>query len=267
MRRGYADTDVGQIHYREQGEGDPVVMLHHTASSSITFHRVLPLLAKRFRAIAVDTPGFGASDGPGEIPGGMDFYAGALAGLLDDLGLERVRLVGLRTGASVALELAATQPERVEKLVLCTALFLQTEEDKRYWREEFSIPKVWEPDGRGDFLDDHVLEWVGYFAREEDPEQYLLELTAALQAGPNYWWAYRSVAAHDAYALLPNVKAPLLFVNVPEDNQYDLTRRAHEATEGSEYVELPAIQPGGRGWVGFATEFPDEFAAALLEFL
>ena len=267
MRRGYADTEVGQIHYREQGEGDPVLLLHHTASSSVTFQRVLPILAERFRAIAVDTPGFGSSDGPTEIPGGMDYYAGVIEGVLDDLGLERARIVGVRTGASVGLQLAATRPERVEKLVLCTTLFLQTEEDKRYWREEFSIPKMWEPDGRGQFLDDHVLDWVSYFARDDDPEQYLRELIAALQAGPNYWWAYRSVAEHDSYALLPEVKAPLLFVNVLDDNQYDLTRRAHEATAGSKYVELPGPDPDKPGWVGFATQYPEEFGAALLAFL
>ena len=50
MRRNYADTEVGQIHYRTVGEGEPIVMLHHTASSSITFHRVMPLLADRYPA-------------------------------------------------------------------------------------------------------------------------------------------------------------------------------------------------------------------------
>tara|TARA_B100000686_G_C16327680_1_gene731518 strand:- start:135 stop:734 length:600 start_codon:yes stop_codon:yes gene_type:complete len=197
----------------------------------------------------------------------MDFYAGAIGSVLDNLGLDQVHLVGVRTGASVALELAASQPQRVKKLVLCTTLFLQTDEDKRYWREEFSVPKMWEPDGRGAFLDDHVLDWVSYFAREDDPDQYLLELIAALQAGPNYWWAYRSVSKHDAYDRLPDVRSPLLFVNVKDDNQYDLTRRAHEATAGSKYVELPGPDPEKPGWVGFATQYPDEFTAAIIEFL
>ena len=267
MRRGYANTEVGQIHYREAGTGDPVLFLHHTASSSITFERVLPLMAERFRAIAIDTPGFGGSDGPPSIPDGMDFYAGAVLGLMDELGLDSARVVGVRTGSSIALELASSYPERVEKLALSTALFLQTDEDRRYWREEFSAPKIWEPDGKGKFLDDHVLEWVSYFVREDDPEQYLRELIAALQAGPNYWWAYRSVVKHDAYALLPRLSMPLLFVNVPDDNQYDLTRRAHEATAGSHYLELPPVDPGKPGWVGFPTQYPSEFASALLDFL
>ena len=267
MKRGYADTEVGQVHYREQGAGDPVVLLHHTASSSITFHRVMPILAERFRAIAADTPGFGASDGPPEIPGDMRYYARAILGLLDSLGLDRASVVGVRTGASIGLELAASHPERIEKLALCSTLFLQTDEDRRYWGEEFAVPKVWEPDGKGQFLQDHVLDWVSYFARQDDPEQYLLELIAALQAGPNYWWAYRSVVAHDACALLPKVQAPLLFVAPLNDNQYELTRRAHEATPGSQYVEIPGPTEDEPGWVGFPTQYPGEFATVLLEFL
>ena len=267
VRKGYADTEVGQVHYREDGGGEPVMLFHHTASSSVTFSRVLPILGKRFRTIAVDSPGFGASDGPSEIPGGMDYYARAMLGVMDSLALDRAHVIGVRTGASIALELAANHPERVDKLALCTALFIETDDDRRYWQEEFSAPKMWEADGRGDFLDDHVLEWVSYFVREDDPEQYLRELIAALQAGPNYWFAYRSVVAHDAYALLPKIRAPLLFVNVPEDNQYDLTKRAHEATARSEYVELPSVNPDKPGWVGFPTQYPEELAAALLDFL
>lgn len=267
MRRGYADTEVGQIHYRETGSGDPVLLLHHTASSSITFGRVAPLLADRFRAIAIDSPGFGGSDGPTSIPGGMNYYASAIVGVMDELALESAHLVGVRTGSTIALEVAANYPERVKKLALATTLFLQTDEDHRYWGEQFDAPKMWEADGKGAFLDDHVLEWVSYFARDDDGEQYLRELVAALQAGPNYWWAYRSVVAHDAYALLPKLKAPLLFVNVVGDNQYDLTKRAHEATPGSGYVELPPVDPDKPGWVGFPTQYPAEFASALLEFL
>ena len=267
MRRNYASTEVGQIHYRELGEGDTIVMLHHTASSSITFHRVMPLLADWFRVIAMDTPGFGASEPPPEIPGGMDYYARALVGLLDDLEIERAHLVGLRTGASIALEAAASHPERVSSMVLSGTLFLQTDEDKRYWRDEFSVPKKWEADGRGEFLDEHVLEWVNYFAPEDDGEQYLLELIAALQAGPRYWWAYRSVVAHDAYGLLPQVQAPLLFANVQNDAQFELTRRAYEATAGSQYTEVPGPEAEQNGWVGFATRYPQEYADAIAGFI
>jgi pimeloyl-ACP methyl ester carboxylesterase len=269
MHKGYADTEVGQIHFREAGDGELVVLLHQTASSSIMYHRVLPFLAEHFHVVAVDTPGFGMSDPPPAAPGPeghLPHYARAVVGLLEAFDVERACLVGARTGASIALEVAATRPERVRKLVLAGTLFLQTEEDKREW-EAFAVPKEWEPDGRGAFLHEHVLDWVAYFARENDGEQFLLELTAALQAGPRYWWAYRSVVAHDAYALLPRVEAPILFVNPLEDSQFDLTRRAHLATPGSRYVEIPGPPKDEPGWVGFASQYPREFAEAVAAFL
>ena len=62
MRRGYVDVEFGQLHYRESGEGPPLVLLHKTPSSSIQYSRVMPLLGERYRCIALDTPGFGMSD-------------------------------------------------------------------------------------------------------------------------------------------------------------------------------------------------------------
>ena len=75
MRRGYADTAVGQVHYREAGEGEVVVLLHQTASSSIMYYRVMPYLAGRFRVVAMDTPGFGNSDALAGPPGPEGFIA------------------------------------------------------------------------------------------------------------------------------------------------------------------------------------------------
>ena len=269
MRRGYADTAVGQVHYREAGEGEVVVLLHQTASSSIMYHRVMPYLAGRFRVVAMDTPGFGNSDALAGPPGPEGFiaqYAQALEGLLDHLGAERASLVGTRTGASIALELAATRPQRVRRLVLACTLFLQTQADRDEW-EAFTVPKPWAPDGKGEFLAQLVPDWVRYFVREEDGEQFSLELQAALQAGPTYWWAYRSVVAHDAYAALPRVQAPILFDNPLGDSQYDLTRRAQLATPGSRYVEIPGPREDIPGWVGVTAEFPREFAEPIAAFL
>ena len=51
------------------------------------------------------------------------------------------------------------------------------------------------------------------------------------------------------------------------DAQYDLMKRAHQATPGSRYVEVPGPDPERNGWVGFATEFPNEYADAIGAFL
>lgn len=117
MRHGFADTRFGQVHYVEEGAGDPVLLLHQTPRSSDEYRDVLPVLGRRFRAIAPDTPGFGLSDGPSG-PWSIELFAAGVLDLCDALGLARVALVGHHTGAVVATEIAAAAPERVRALVV-----------------------------------------------------------------------------------------------------------------------------------------------------
>src|SRR5262249_54824673 len=83
-RRGYAAAGFGQLHFREMGTGEPLLLLHKTPSSSIMYCRVLPLLGQRYRAIAIDTPGFGMSDPPPPDVG-INFYAQAFLDAMDSL--------------------------------------------------------------------------------------------------------------------------------------------------------------------------------------
>lgn len=96
IRSGYADTPLRQVHYREAGAGPPVVLLHESPISGRIFDAVLPVLGRRVRAIAPDTPGYGASDPPPELVP-IAGYAERLALFMEALGLERVALVGNHT--------------------------------------------------------------------------------------------------------------------------------------------------------------------------
>lgn len=115
--RAYAATPHGLIHYAEQGEGAPVLLLHQTPRSWDEYRDVLPLLGARYRAIAMDTLGFGASEPPAD-PWSIELFASGALALCDALGLERVALVGHHTGGVIATEMAAREPGRVSALVL-----------------------------------------------------------------------------------------------------------------------------------------------------
>lgn len=117
MRRGFVDTSVGQIHYREMGSGEPLLLLHETPRSSGVFLDVIPMYAENFRVIAMDTPGYGDSDDPPSDPG-IEGFARYAIEVLDALGVEKASLLGRHTGCSIAVEIAATYPDRVTKLVL-----------------------------------------------------------------------------------------------------------------------------------------------------
>ena len=117
MRRGYAMTPQGEIHYAEAGAGQAVLLLHANPRSHRYFRHVLPLLGARHRAIAVDIPGFGESH-PLPRPASIAGLAECMVNFLDALGLARAHVVGLHAGNKIAAALAAGWPERVGAVVL-----------------------------------------------------------------------------------------------------------------------------------------------------
>src|ERR1700722_5143706 len=96
-------------------------MLHGSGpgvSGMSNFGRNLPVFGERFRTLVVDQPGFGKSDKPAVEGNYFTFAAAALAGLLDELGLDRVHLVGNSLGGGTAVRFALRYPERAGRLVL-----------------------------------------------------------------------------------------------------------------------------------------------------
>ena len=121
IRRGYADTSRGQVHYAEvipvaPASPLPVVLLHQTPRSWDEYREVLPLLGRTRRAIAMDTIGFGASAPIAEH--GIETYASVLAEFIQALSLPKVALVGHHTGGLIAIETAARAPGLIAALVL-----------------------------------------------------------------------------------------------------------------------------------------------------
>jgi 3-oxoadipate enol-lactonase len=81
------------------------------------WYRQLPVLGRRFRTLALDYRDVGDSD-PADGPYAIRDVADDVAGLADELGIDRASLVGVSMGGFVALELALDRPERVARLVL-----------------------------------------------------------------------------------------------------------------------------------------------------
>jgi 4,5:9,10-diseco-3-hydroxy-5,9,17-trioxoandrosta-1(10),2-diene-4-oate hydrolase len=116
-----ADGETVRLHYEEAGQGEPVVLLHGGgpgASGMSNFARNLPVFAEHFRTIVVDQPGFGKSDKPPVEGNYFTFAASALAGLLDELGIEKVKLIGNSLGGGTATRFALNFPERAGRIVL-----------------------------------------------------------------------------------------------------------------------------------------------------
>ena len=125
--RKSADVHGIKINYYEAGSatelggGLPLVMLHGGgpgASSWSNFGPALPGFAEKFRTILIDQPGFGGSDKP-EVEGNSYRHAAKeVIGLQDQLGIDRVHLLGNSLGGGTAMRLALEHPDRVGRLIL-----------------------------------------------------------------------------------------------------------------------------------------------------
>jgi pimeloyl-ACP methyl ester carboxylesterase len=110
-----------RTHIAEAGQGDPVVMLHGWPQHWYEWRKVIGPLAEHYRVICPDLRGLGWTDAPADGYE-KDQLASDVLALLNELGLERVRLVGHDWGGWAGYLLCLRAPERVERYVALNIL-------------------------------------------------------------------------------------------------------------------------------------------------
>jgi len=104
-----------RFHYAEAGSGEDVVLcLHGWPQHWYEWRHLMPALAENHRVLALDLRGFGWSDAPADGYEKENMADDVLA-VLDELGIERVKLVGHDWGAWIGFLLALKAPERFER--------------------------------------------------------------------------------------------------------------------------------------------------------
>lgn len=117
LRFGYADTPHGQVHYAEAGSGTPLLLLPGSARSYRQFLPLLESLSPRYRVIAIDTLGYGAS-APLPAGGGIPTLAEGVVGVMDALNIPAAHVFGIHTGHKVTAALASQWPDRVLRVII-----------------------------------------------------------------------------------------------------------------------------------------------------
>jgi len=111
------EVDGLRLHYVVDGRGPAVIFVHGLGGFAESWrHNVRPL-ASRATVYSVDLPGFGESAKP-RTHYRLGYFANALRGFMDALGLAQASLVGHSLGGAVSTTLALTNPTRVERLAL-----------------------------------------------------------------------------------------------------------------------------------------------------
>ncbi len=115
-------VDGLRLAYRELGQGPPVLLLHGWPTSSFLWRAVMPAIARANRAVALDLPGFGASDKPLDAAYDFAFFTEALDGFLRALDVDAVGLAVHDLGGPIGLHWALHRPKRATRLALLNTL-------------------------------------------------------------------------------------------------------------------------------------------------
>lgn len=256
VRKGYVDTPSGQVHYREAGSGEPLILLHQSPSSSRMWEAVLPGLGDAgVRAIALDMPGFGESFVPESEPS-MQWYAEAMLAAADGLGLGQFDLLGHHTGASVAMQMAADHPERVRTVLLWGVPLLPPERLERLATEAAPTYSV---DGS------EVARYLQSRSNMSGPicgvDVHIRSLIEMLQTGDHRPWGHRAVGKTDHEALLARIDQPLYCLAGEREGLLEATRRAATMRPNADFFEMP------NAGLDVADEYPSEFVTIITDWL
>lgn len=114
----FMELDGMQVHYRDEGEGDVMVLIHGTGASLHTWNEWAEELTKNHRVIRCDIPAFGLTGPHPKHLYTIDSYVSFLHQFLGKLNVDRFTLAGNSLGGNIAWNYAADYPNEVENLIL-----------------------------------------------------------------------------------------------------------------------------------------------------
>lgn len=252
-------------YYEDDYFGEPwvtpetVLLIHGVAESSDAWRTWVPHLARRYRVLRPDNRGFGRSTiPPRDYPWSTENFAADLAHFLDRLGVDRAHVVGAKIGGAIALQFAASYPERTRTLAVVSGPVrgadrgsrgigsfpdFVREKGVRAWAEATQRARL-----GSDASPEQIAYWNYYMGRAD--RDVLIGVTSA-------------AGRLDLYDLLPRIQAPtLVFTTEGGTLQSVEAVRAWQARiPNSELIVLP-----GDSYHPAATQ-PDRCAQAVLAHL
>ncbi|MFI5192440.1 MAG: alpha/beta fold hydrolase [Chitinophagales bacterium] len=132
-KNGYSEVNGIKMYYEIYGQGKPLVLIHGGGSTiQTTFGRVIPMLAKHRRLIAVELQAHGrTSDREKDLSFEQD--ADDIATLLKNLNIDKADFFGFSNGGTTAVQIAIRHPEIVDKIVLGSALCKRNGVPAQFW--------------------------------------------------------------------------------------------------------------------------------------
>lgn len=114
------DTQGFSLHYDIHGDGEPLLFLHGGLGSGDNWRFIFPEPPAGYRLVAPDQRGHGASTNPSNVLTFRQIAADTFA-LLDHLGIDRVKAIGVSGGGIALLHMATSRPARIDAMVVVSA--------------------------------------------------------------------------------------------------------------------------------------------------
>lgn len=250
----YSQRTHGRVYYKKLGEGEPVIFLHACPVGAWSFDNVLPAFARYFTCYAVDLPGFDHSDLPPHKYSIPDFTE-AIVDVMRDTRIERAHFVGSHTGAILSLNMAATHPERVSRIVV---------EDSPGWDlREGSIvyERFFRPQYDMDGLP-RILSYEEAITRNPGLKRERHERMNAYLREHRDWFhiCHQAHTGFDIANIMPHIQAPTLVIFAENNAMRRTEQRFVELITGSTLRILP-------GYSEAHEDSPDAFVSEVLDFL
>jgi len=247
-----------EIHGREGAEW--LVFSHSLACSARMWEPQIAAFRDRYRILAYDTRGHGASDAP-PGPYTLELLADDLAALLEHLDIRNAHFCGLSMGGMIGQTFALRQPGRLRTLVLADTTSRYPPEAAVLWAERI---RTAETQGMAALAQPTLERWFTRAFRERHPE-VVERVRALILATPvaGYVGCCHAIPKIDLTARLKEIRCPALVIVGAEDpgTPPAMAREIHDNLPGSEYVEIP-------GAAHLANlEQPQAFDRALGDFL
>ncbi|MFN0172876.1 MAG: alpha/beta fold hydrolase [Bryobacteraceae bacterium] len=257
----YAENQGARIYWESHGEGKPVVLIMGLAFSLEMWHRTLPYLTPKYRAIVFDNRGVGRSGVP-PGPYRISLMASDVLAVMDDAGVDAAHIVGASMGGMIAQELAIGSPARVRSLVLacsfCGVIRMKWPSFRlfraaRRWRHmtprqraEYFVPFLYSPSTPRERIDEDLRIRVQHYPTDR-----------------GYFNQAAAMMLFSSHGRLRRIQCPTLIVHgerdviVPIENASILARRIPNAR----LVSIPNASHL------FTTDQPDLSHETLLSFL
>ena len=233
MRR-LAD-ELGHLSYTVEGTGTPVVLVHAGVADHRMWDGVVPGLAERHTVILPDLSGSDPAVDDG-APLTVEMLTEQLAAVISATGLGPVDVVGHSLGAVVAVSLAATHPDLVDRLIPLAGWTGEGDEYVRHTMEQFlALAELPEAFARYAMLTAYSRRYLNAIGAEATDE-----LARGFIPTPGRIRQFELNTRTTVAGLLPRITAPTLVIGCTQDVLVPVenSRRLHAGIQGSGYAEL-----------------------------